>query len=76
MEIIKRLFLILIRGYQILISPLFLPACRYQPTCSVYAHEAVARFGPWRGGWLAIRRVSRCHPLHPGGYDPVPPDVD
>lgn len=76
MELIKRLFLSLIRGYQLFISPFLLHTCRYQPTCSVYALEAVERFGPWRGGWLAIRRVLRCHPLHPGGYDPVPPDVD
>lgn len=76
MELIKRLILGLIWGYQHFISPLFLPTCRYQPTCSAYALEAVERFGPLRGGWLAIRRVLRCHPFHPGGYDPVPTDVD
>lgn len=63
----------LIRGYRILISPLFPPSCRFQPTCSQYALEAVDRFGPARGSWLAVRRILRCHPFNPGGYDPVPP---
>ncbi|MBD2743266.1 membrane protein insertion efficiency factor YidD [Coleofasciculus sp. FACHB-1120] len=71
----KILLIWLIRGYRVLISPLFPPACRFQPTCSKYALEAVERFGPWRGGWMAIRRILRCHPFHPGGYDPVPPVV-
>ena len=69
----KNVLLGLIRGYKIFISPLILPACRFHPTCSEYAFEAVERFGPWRGSWLAMRRVARCHPWHPGGYDPVPP---
>jgi hypothetical protein len=69
----KILLIWLIRGYQAFISPLFPPACRFQPTCSQYALEAVTRFGPWRGGGLAMRRLLRCHPFHPGGYDPVPP---
>lgn len=68
----KRLILFLIRGYRILISPLFPPTCRFHPTCSQYAMEAVERFGAWRGGILAARRVLRCHPWHTGGYDPVP----
>jgi len=63
----------LIKGYRTFISPLYLPTCRFQPTCSQYAIEAIARFGAGRGSWLAIRRVTRCHPFHPGGYDPVPP---
>ena len=69
----KRLLIGLIRGYKILISPLLPPACRFQPTCSEYAMEAVERFGIFRGGGMAIMRVLRCHPFHPGGYDPVPP---
>jgi len=71
----KRLIIWLIRGYQILISPLFPPTCRFHPTCSHYAVEAVERFGVWRGSALAIRRVFRCHPWHPGGYDPVPTEI-
>lgn len=62
----------MIRLYRALISPLFPPSCRFQPTCSQYAIEAVEEFGIWQGSWLAIKRVLRCHPLHPGGYDPVP----
>jgi uncharacterized protein len=63
----------LIRAYQILISPL-LPrdTCRFYPTCSSYALGAVKKYGSLRGGWMAIRRIAKCHPFHPGGYDPVP----
>lgn len=68
----KTILIGLIRGYKLLISPLLPAACRFQPTCSVYAVEAIERFGVWQGGWLAIRRILRCHPFHPGGYDPVP----
>ncbi len=62
----------LIRFYQLAISPNFPPACRYVPTCSEYGYEAIEKYGILRGGWMALRRVSRCHPFKPGGYDPVP----
>jgi zinc D-Ala-D-Ala dipeptidase len=69
----KILFLALIRSYQIFISPLLGPNCRFQPTCSAYALEAIERFGPLKGSWLAAGRIGRCHPWNSGGYDPVPP---
>ncbi|PKF72760.1 membrane protein insertion efficiency factor YidD [Pseudomonas fluvialis] len=69
----KRLLLGLVRLYQYLISPLLGPRCRFHPSCSHYAIEAIERHGTLRGGWLAMRRLGRCHPWHPGGYDPVPP---
>lgn len=68
----KRLLLLLVHIYQSCISPLFPPSCRYYPTCSAYALEAIERYGAWRGGWMALRRILRCHPFHKGGYDPVP----
>lgn len=61
-----------VRAYQWLVSPLLAPACRFHPSCSHYAEEALARHGAWRGTWLTARRVCRCGPWHPGGYDPVP----
>lgn len=73
---LKLLFIWLIQGYRMFISPLFPPSCRFQPTCSMYAIEAIERFGVWRGGWMAIWRILRCHPFHPGGYDPVPAKGD
>lgn len=69
---LKKILIILINGYRRLISPLFPPSCRFQPTCSQYAIEAIEKFGALRGSGLAIKRILRCHPFHPGGYDPVP----
>jgi uncharacterized protein len=63
---------LLIRGYQLLVSPLLGPRCRFYPSCSQYALEAVQQHGTLRGSLLALRRLARCHPWHPGGYDPVP----
>ena len=68
----KRVLLLLIQFYRAAVSPLTPPTCRYYPTCSAYAMEAIERYGARRGGWMALRRILRCHPFHPGGYDPVP----
>jgi hypothetical protein len=68
----RRILVGLIRGYQKFISPGLPPACRFYPSCSQYAIEAIARHGALRGSWLAARRLARCHPFHPGGVDPVP----
>ncbi len=68
----KTLLIALLRFYRYAISPMLGRNCRFHPTCSAYAIEAVQRHGALRGGWLAIRRVGRCHPFNPGGYDPVP----
>lgn len=67
-----RLLVIFIRAYQRLISPYTPPTCRYYPSCSAYAVDAISRHGAWKGSILAVRRLLRCHPFHPGGYDPVP----
>lgn len=69
----KTLLLWLIKGYRRFVSPLFPPTCRFQPTCSQYAIEAITVYGTIKGCYLAIRRILRCHPFHPGGYDPVIP---
>ena len=61
-----------VRGYQLVLSPIFGGSCRYYPSCSAYALEALDRHGARRGGWLALRRIARCHPFRPGGFDPVP----
>jgi putative membrane protein insertion efficiency factor len=63
---------VLVRVYQVGLSPLFGGSCRYYPTCSAYAIEALQRHGALRGSWMAARRIGRCHPFRPGGYDPVP----
>ncbi|MGE5732696.1 MAG: membrane protein insertion efficiency factor YidD [Gemmatimonas sp.] len=68
----SRILVLLVRGYQVAISPLLPSSCRYYPSCSAYAVEALERHGAMRGSWLAIRRIARCHPFKPGGYDPVP----
>ncbi len=64
--------IVMIRAYQLLVRPFLAGSCKYCPTCSEYAIEAVRRFGLMRGGWLALRRLARCVPFRPGGYDPVP----
>ena len=69
---VKRLFMGCIRFYQRYISPHTPPACRFTPTCSQYAYEAISRFGAVKGTFLAVKRLLKCHPFHPGGYDPVP----
>ena len=68
----KRVLLAVFRFYQRSVSPLFPPRCRYLPTCSEYAVEAVEKYGAAKGGWLALKSFLRCHPFHKGGYDPVP----
>ncbi|HEU4680422.1 MAG TPA: membrane protein insertion efficiency factor YidD [Gemmatimonadales bacterium] len=68
----RRILASLIRGYQLVISPGLPPSCRFTPSCSQYALEAVTRYGALKGTWLAARRLVRCHPFHPGGFDPVP----
>ena len=72
----RRLAVFLIRLYQWTVSPLLGPRCRFYPSCSHYALEAIERFGSVRGLWLALSRIARCHPFHPGGFDPVPPAAD
>ena len=69
----KTVLLMLIDGYRLLLSPYFGGQCRFYPTCSRYAREAIELHGSMRGSWLAIKRILKCHPWHPGGVDPVPP---
>lgn len=69
---IRHALILLVRVYQRLVSPLLPPSCRFHPSCSAYAAGALERHGALRGGWLAARRLLRCHPWHPGGFDPVP----
>ena len=72
-RLLARLLVLPIRAYQLLVSPLLGPRCRFYPSCSAYAVEALTSHGPVRGSWLAVRRLLRCHPWNPGGLDPVPP---
>lgn len=62
----------LIRLYQLTLSRVLPPSCRFEPSCSAYSYQAVEKYGMFKGGWLAIKRITRCHPFNPGGYDPVP----
>ena len=68
----KTLLILGVRAYQVALGPLLPSSCRYYPSCSAYAIEALERHGAWRGTWLSVRRILRCHPFRPGGYDPVP----
>lgn len=68
----SQILILLIRVYQYTLSPMLAPRCRFTPSCSNYALTAINRYGCWHGGWLAVKRVMRCHPHHTGGYDPVP----
>jgi putative membrane protein insertion efficiency factor len=72
----KAALLAMLRGYKRWISPLLGQHCRFHPTCSMYMHEAIELHGPWKGVWLGTLRLGRCHPLHPGGIDPVPRPTD
>ncbi len=69
----KRVLLALISAYRLLLSPLLGANCRFYPTCSMYAAEAIQTHGALRGTWLTLKRILKCHPWHPGGFDPVPP---
>ncbi|HSJ64588.1 MAG TPA: membrane protein insertion efficiency factor YidD [Gemmatimonadaceae bacterium] len=68
----RQALMLVVRAYQVSLGPMLPSACRYTPSCSAYAIEALERYGALRGGWMAARRIGRCHPFRPGGYDPVP----
>ncbi len=71
-NLLRSIFLFAISLYRTFISPMFAPRCRFIPSCSSYGYEAISRHGPWKGGWLTLKRLSKCHPLTPCGCDPVP----
>ncbi len=75
-KLLGSFFILLIRVYQGAISPYLMPACRYSPSCSAYGVEAIRIHGPFKGGWMALKRISRCHPWGGSGYDPVPGSND
>lgn len=68
----RHIALWLIRGYQRTLSRVLPSTCRFEPSCSQFGHDAISRYGLLKGGWMTVRRLGRCHPFHPGGYDPVP----
>jgi len=68
----RQMLLLLVRGYQRLISPMFPPSCRFTPSCSQYSYDAISKHGIVKGLWLSVKRIGRCNPWNPGGYDPVP----
>ena len=68
---LKSVLILIVRGYQKFISPMFPPTCRFYPTCSEYFIQAVQKYGPFKGSWIGIKRILRCHPGNPGGYDPL-----
>ncbi|WP_237247430.1 membrane protein insertion efficiency factor YidD [Sideroxyarcus emersonii] len=68
----KSILLLMVRGYQLMIRPVLPPSCRFSPSCSQYSHEAISKYGALKGLWLTIKRLIRCNPWNPGGYDPVP----
>lgn len=72
MDLIKKILIAVIKLYKFVISPIFPSSCRFYPTCSTYAIEAIEKFGVGKGSVLAVKRIFKCHPFHPGGYDPVP----
>ncbi|MDT7548734.1 MAG: uncharacterized protein QOE84_1128 [Actinomycetota bacterium] len=73
MSLVARALVAVVTAYRRLLSPLLGPRCRFAPSCSAYTVQALTEHGALRGGWLAVRRIARCHPFHPGGHDPVPP---
>jgi len=75
-SLFAKLLMVFVRAYQLFVAPLLPPACRFEPSCSRYAMQALSEHGALRGTWLAVWRVLRCHPFHPGGYDPVPHRAD